>query len=529
MFKKLFLLALLACSSLTIGMEKPYQSWFSAKYPVIKSLTAGATAAVLTYAASNFFQSKHATAYSLMAGAAAVAGVWAYDAFKKSQSPKNQKDKPNLVTPVATEQVTTPIVAKEVPLLAVTVDATQADKDLKLLDTQKNETPKSFDTAIVNKDDKVDKKNSTIEEKETKDERKQILDKDITDNAIKSDEKPHFLDRILANPQEALRSLNNIASEALKEIEENKKLNQIKACTEVLPKAKERTGIIKKYELQSPLFLLNERKWHGSKPCTLNRFQNPKIREAYEAHIVETLLQKSKESENITYASFECDQKFQDLIIIGKFLAKNPTAKLAIHLIDSQHTPSITYLALSGKSRQITIEELKYQDAVMPQLIKIAKTQWGTTGKDARISLDLFNLITQVDLECKEFLNCLQSKFPKADIKLFIHDSAENYYNAIEKEKYQYPDIVTAADISHDNDNANDKSKTKKTDMYIELCRRMLTKKPDTFNLLLTTNDKNKPCINTYYLQPIEESTEPLTITYSDGKTEKIYLKTTEI
>jgi hypothetical protein len=334
------------------------------------------------------------------------------------------------------------------------------------------------------------------------------------------DKKQDLLDTILCDPKKALLDSTTVRNQMESEAE-SKSFNTF-TNAQVAGQYK---SLVKKYEAQSPLLLLSECTGDDSSPCIQSRIGNPKIRETYEERMAEALLKKSKEQNLTTYVSFG-DGKFQDLVILTKFLAKNPTAKLAVHLIDDTHTPYIAYLDLGKKSREITAQELKYEDlmATMPQLIAKAKNEWGSKQKDDVISSFILNHIIPVDLEYKEFLNWLRTQFPKATITLFIHESEQSYIKAIEKYKFEYPDILSAAEIHHDVNKFNNSLPN-----YINLCIKMLSKKPNSINMLLTKSlgNQNKPCIITCSLKPSENARS--SIMEENGKKTTVYLTENKI
>lgn len=290
-----------------------------------------------------------------------------------------------------------------------------------------------------------------------------------------------FLDAVLCHPDQALLATYQVEDQMKKEAQRQKldvNADNIEDHTKKLGLSR---ALIKRFESECPFVLLGECTSEGFGPCVLSRTYKKKYRNQFENTIGKALSQKLQISKPIVYASFGCGGTFQDLVIITKWLSKNPLAQLDIHLIDLQHTPLVACLDFLNNQRQIDKQPVDYA-SVMQELLEKGKKEWGgDKHPEDTARMELSAAISHLDLKHKELLNWLQQNFPKAQIRLFSHDNAKSYLGFIEKNNLEYPDVINAADIQ------DEMSQLRKSiNNYLALCAKTLEKKPSSTNILLT-------------------------------------------
>lgn len=290
-----------------------------------------------------------------------------------------------------------------------------------------------------------------------------------------------FLDAVLCHPDQALLAAYQVEDQMKKEAQRQKLDGDTQNIEDHTKKLKLAHTLIKRFESQCPFVLLGECTNEGFGPCVLSRTYKKKYRNQFEDAIGKALSQKSSLSRPIVYTSFGCGGSFQDLVILTKWLSKNPLAQLDIHLVDLQHTPLVACLDFLNNQRQINKQPIDYA-SVMQQLLEKGKKEWGgDKHPEEKATMELSATISHLDLKHKEFLDWLQNNFPKAQIRLFSHDNAKSYLDFTQKNNLEYPDVISAADIQ------DEMSQLRKSiNNYLALCAKTLEKKPSSINILLT-------------------------------------------
>lgn len=284
---------------------------------------------------------------------------------------------------------------------------------------------------------------------------------------------------------------------------------------------------IKKAEQHAPYLLLSECDYkdeNGS--CTLSRSSNPQFRKHYEntvANALLTKLQKSKDA--VSYVSFGCGEKFQDLVILTKALSQKPDAHLKIHLIDSNEMRGLPCNLLFNDFR--VYDHYFDATALMPELIKRAPVKYKKqnhpeTQTDRELEKKLHNDLIISNALQKEFLRWLTYTFPHAKIELYVYDSAAQFISHHEDKNLPTPDVVCTIDTDDDDSVAAEAEKN-----YMKLCSYSLSKKPNCYNFCMYHNFPLKPAhILIYSLKPTVES---IKIESKDKKLPDIFQMTTTV
>lgn len=230
------------------------------------------------------------------------------------------------------------------------------------------------------------------------------------------------------------------------------------------------------------IFMLGECTKQDFSACKLSRLCIPRYRRSYENKVCNALNQKMQEAKSmpVHYVSFACGGLFSDLIVLTKTLTKNPEANIVINLIDLEHSPHVVALDIQKNTRQVTENTNINLDAIMPQIIEIAKKDCkDASNKEIEQAFKIKYLCR--DIQFKQLINFLKKSFPRSKLTFVIHNTADSYLRYIEKYGISYPDVITAADIDDEMSilcgGLSD---------YYNMCIKMLQKKYNAYNILLS-------------------------------------------
>lgn len=301
--------------------------------------------------------------------------------------------------------------------------------------------------------------------------------------------KPPVLDSLLTNPYKALIQGYKIRTNfADKFKNENGDDLDLKKQLSTYKKLKKET------KKKSPLFLLGE----CTEGCVLSRAYESDYRKIYEDRVIAALSAKSKILEQpMQYTSFGCGGMFQDLVVITKFLAQNPNAKIDIHLIDMQHTPYCGIRNLLQKDFAVKPKENIDLEPEMEKIIALAREKWGAEKLSDNVIKNSITIsyIEQED-KGKQFISYLRKTFPHAQISLCLHASTDDYIIYLKEHNIPYPDIVTAADIMDEMSLLKKSAKN-----YISLCIKTLQNKPESTNIWLDKENYTQAEIMSIFLE----------------------------
>lgn len=311
--------------------------------------------------------------------------------------------------------------------------------------------------------------------------------------------KPHLLDAMICNPLIAhsyLRGLQEQLSQRL-----NARLENNEDEVDLFDR------LLAQFRLQDAIFLLGEcdirmpyRKgllyYANRYGCPFDRSVHPARRAAFENKVLQEfkVVARSVQNRPIIYASVGSGGMFQDAVILTQFLAKNPQAKIDIHLVDLKYKPLVDYIKASGQSDIASFSITKEQAKNYAQSL------------DPWDSINFAQAILGEYTKHKQLLEWLSHHFPHATLQLFAHDTVQNYCGSLTPD--QYPDIMCAADVQDD-------YKTAVPDFLI-LCEKALRVKAESKNVGLIKSDKDQPVLWTV-LPTAPESNKTIHVAENDS------------
>lgn len=246
---------------------------------------------------------------------------------------------------------------------------------------------------------------------------------------------------------------------------------------------------INHYNTVSPFYAKNCPVFHlgecSAQDCILSRAYNPDYRKRYEQLIVNKLLTKKKGV--VTYTSFGAGAKFQDLVILTKYLLCKPDAKVDIHLIDIKHLFFVAGRMLMEEKQEVKEDTSEKLEPIAHQMVYIMKQAESVPDNvtDADIRKTIQWIYMMKEKEGMQFIHWLKNTFPKAHLQLYMHDGALDFVEYIEKNKMSYPDMLTTVDIE---DGMSRKNKGPQN--YLQLCVKTLQKNPLSSNIWLSKYNK---------------------------------------
>lgn len=301
-----------------------------------------------------------------------------------------------------------------------------------------------------------------------------------------------LLNLLINDPKKALDYSNKICKEFYEKIYKN-------SCTQ--------EQRIKFYTKKCPFFLLGECTQNEDYyRCILSRSYNPLFRERFESNVVTATLEKLKTNTMVNYVSFGSGGMFQDLVIIAKVLAKEPTANININVIDTQYGDYVCMREYLKNGRQVSREfDDTPPEDYLNYLLELAKKESDFDGKADLLKLNHRNEVILLGKRYQQFILFLQEMFPKANLSLSVYASTDDYLKCITADEKLFPDLIVTADIDWDDLNC---LANKSTLAYIKLCLISMQKKSTATNVWLSKGCKFKrPKIVTYSLKKIADAT----------------------
>lgn len=279
--------------------------------------------------------------------------------------------------------------------------------------------------------------------------------------------KQHLLDILLTHPKSALDQAYAVYDTCIKEAEGKR----------VTPENMQ--YLRDKYTTKHPLFLLGECTAEDSRPCILSRCYEPNFREQYESRVVTSLGNKlSKLDRPVQYVSFGSGGMFQDHVALTKALAKNPDAKIDVHLIDIKHKYFVACRESLNNTREVDYMNNTDPNHVMESARKYCLASNQNISEN--VLIDLTNDYQYIEFRAQQSIAWLSRTFPQAQLKLYLHDSTASYHAYIDRENIAIPDVIAAADID------DEMSWAYRSGLcYAQLCIRALQRNPLVDNIWL--------------------------------------------
>lgn len=288
------------------------------------------------------------------------------------------------------------------------------------------------------------------------------------------------LDTVLLDPASALNKMNEKAEQARKEM-----LEEGLEEAEVPKLIDEYRRITRKYEASCPIHLLGECTKEGFGACLLSRSYQPLYRNHFENKTVAALLQKSCEHEHqpIEYVGFGTGGSFQDFVIVLKALVQKPNLAMSIHLIDREFTPYVFCREAESNSRLICHNQATNFLKLLPEIIaKVRTEKWvDEKSSDNQASRLIIGHCLKKEEAMRLFISYLTKTFPRAQLSLHVHESAQSYLDYIKQHRLNPADVVAAADIQDEMSICSGSQKD-----YLLLCKETLLHNPSAINFLLS-------------------------------------------